>query len=96
MGFGFLRNSAIDQHLIARKRQSDLLPVIRRHPHLLGVGIDEATALVVKGRMAEVIGNSKVLFYDINLKKTLGKKFYLSLDAGERYDLKVRSVLPAE
>ena len=93
VGFGFLRNSAIDQHLIARKRQNDLLPVIRSHPHLLGVGIDEATALVVQGRIAEVIGKSKVLFYDIKLKKDLGEKFYISLDAGERYDLKVRSVL---
>ena len=93
VGFGFLRNSAIDQHLIARKRQDDLLPVIRSHPHLLGVGIDEATALVVQGRIAEVIGNSKVLFYDIKLKKDLGEKFYISLDAGEQYDLKVRSIL---
>ena len=95
VGFGFLRNSAIDQHLIARKRQNDLLPVIRSHPHLLGVGIDEATALVVQGRIAEVIGNSKVLFYDIKLKKDLGEKFYISLDAGEQYDLKVRSILRA-
>ena len=95
VGFGFLRNSAIDQHLIARKRQDDLLPVIRSHPHLLGVGIDEATALVVQGRIAEVIGNSKVLFYDIKLKKDLGEKFYISLDAGEQYDLKVRSILRA-
>ena len=93
VGFGFLRNSAIDQHLIVRKRQDDLLPVIRSHPHLLGVGIDEATALVVQGRIAEVIGNSKVLFYDIKLKKDLGEKFYISLDAGEQYDLKVRSIL---
>jgi len=96
LGFGFLRNSAIDQHLLARKRQNDLLPVIHRHPHLLGVGIDEATALVVKGHMAEVIGKSKVLFYDIKRKKTLGEKFYMPLDAGERYDLKVRSVIPSE
>lgn len=94
VGFGFLNNSAIDQHLIVRKRQNDLLPVIRSHPHLLGVGIDEATALVVQGRIAEVIGKSKVLFYDIKLKKDLGEKFYISLDAGDRYDLKVRSVLP--
>ena len=68
-GFGFLRNAAIDQHLLARKRENDLLPVIRKHPQLLGVGIDEATAIVVKGQTAEVIGKSKVLFYDIALEK---------------------------
>ncbi len=92
-GFGFLRNSAIDQHLIARKRQNDLLPVIRRYRHLLGVGIDEATALVVQGEVAEVIGKSKVLFYDINLEKTVGEKFYITLTSGKRYNLKSRLVL---
>ena len=93
-GFGFLRNAAIDQHLLARKRENDLLKVIRRHSHLLGVGIDEATAIVVKGRIAEVIGKSKVLFYDIALEKTLGEKFYIMLDPGGRYDLKSRRELP--
>ena len=95
-GFGFLRNSAIDQHLLARKRENDLLPVIRRHPQLLGVGIDEATAIVVKGRTTEVIGKSKVLFYDLALEKTLGEKFYITLDPGDRYDLKTRRELPAK
>jgi cyanophycinase-like exopeptidase len=59
----------------------------------LGVGIDEATAIVVKGRMAGVIGKSKVLFYDIALEKTVGKKFYTTLDPGDRYDLKFRRKL---
>ena len=95
-GFGFLCHSAIDQHLLARKRENDLLPVIRRHPQLLGVGIDEATAIVVKGRMARVIGKSKVLFYDIALEKSLGEKFYITLDPGDRYDLKSRRKLPAK
>jgi len=95
-GFGFLRHSAIDQHLLVRKRENDLLSVIRRHPQLLGVGIDEATAIVVKGRTAEVIGKSKVLFYNIALEKSLGEKFYITLDPGDRYDLKSRRELPAK
>ncbi|MCP4894365.1 MAG: cyanophycinase, partial [Actinomycetales bacterium] len=66
-GFGFIHNSAIDQHLLVRKRENDMLPVIRKHPHLLGIGIDESTALYVRGNNAEVIGKSKVLFYDIAL-----------------------------
>ncbi len=93
-GFGFLRNAAIDQHLLARKRENDLLPVIRKHPQLLGVGIDEATAIVLKGQTAEVIGKSKVLFYDIALEKTLGEKFYITLDPGDRYNLRARRELP--
>ena len=95
-GFGFLRNAAIDQHLLARKRENDLLPVIRKHPQLLGVGIDEATAIVVKGQTAEVIGKSKVLFYDIALEKTLGEKFYITLDPGDRYNLGARRELPVK
>ncbi|MBC8243409.1 MAG: cyanophycinase [Verrucomicrobia bacterium] len=95
-GFGYIRNSAIDQHLLARKRENDLLPVIRKHPHLLGIGIDESTALFVRGNTAEVIGKSKVLFYDIALEKTLGEKFYTTLGPGERYDLKSRHKLPAK
>ena len=92
-GFGFVRRSAIDQHLLARERENDMLPVIRKHPHLLGIGIDESTALHVRGNTAEVIGKSKVLFYDIALEKTVGKKFYTTLDPGDRYDLKFRRKL---
>ena len=95
-GFGFLRNAAIDQHLLARKRENDLLPVIRKYPQLLGVGIDEATAIVLKGQTAEVIGKSKVLFYDIALEKTLGEKFYITLDPGDRYNLRARRELPVK
>jgi cyanophycinase len=95
-GFGYIRNCAIDQHLLARKRENDMLPVIRKHPHLLGIGIDESTALFVHGNTAEVIGKSKVLFYDIALEKRVGEKFYTTLGPGERYDLKTRRKLPAE
>ena len=93
-GFAYIRNSAIDQHLLARKRENDMLPVICKHPHLLGIGIDESTALYVRGNTAEVIGKSKVLFYDIALEKTVGKKFYTTLDPGDRFDLKSRRKLP--
>jgi hypothetical protein len=34
-----------------------------------------------------------VLFYDIALEKTVGEKFYTTLDPGERYDLKSRRKL---
>lgn len=95
-GFGFIRNAAIDQHLIARKRENDLLPVVHKHPRLLGIGIDESTALFVRGNTAEVIGKSKVLFYDIALEESIGEKFYITLDPGDRYDLKSRRELPAK
>ena len=40
-GFGFIRNVTIDQHLLTRNRQFDLIEVIEAHPELLGIGIDE-------------------------------------------------------
>ncbi|HEY2016278.1 MAG TPA: cyanophycinase, partial [Bryobacteraceae bacterium] len=49
VGMGFLRKSAVDQHVIARHRENDLSQVIDKHPDLLGMGIDEGTAIVVQG-----------------------------------------------
>ena len=48
-GFGFLKNAAVDHHLLTRKREKDMLQVINVHPELLGIGIDEKTAIVVHG-----------------------------------------------
>src|SRR5712664_1344464 len=39
-GFGFLPNSAIDQHVSLRHREHELEPVVAAHPRLLGIGID--------------------------------------------------------
>jgi cyanophycinase len=63
-GFGFLQNTAIDQHLLVRRRERDLLQVLAIHPELLGIGIDESTAIVVQGNAFEVIGRSRVAVYD--------------------------------
>jgi cyanophycinase len=82
-GFALLTNSAIDQHVIARHRESDLVPVIASHPGLLGIGIDEKTAIVVHGDDFEVIGDSKVIIHD-------GKKPFYFLSHGQRFNLKTR------
>ena len=50
VGLGFLKNAAVDQHLLRRNRQFDMLEVIDKHPELLGIGLDENTAIVVAGR----------------------------------------------
>ena len=63
-GFGFISNCAVDQHLMKRNRQFDLFSVIREHPSLLGIGIDEATAIVVSSSCCEIIGNSYVAIYN--------------------------------
>ncbi|HEY6308590.1 MAG TPA: cyanophycinase [Candidatus Angelobacter sp.] len=82
-GFALLPDSAIDQHVIARHRESDLVPVIASHPGLLGIGIDQETAIVVHGDDFEVIGDSKVIIHD-------GKKPFYFLSHGQKFNLKTR------
>jgi cyanophycinase len=92
-GFGFLRNTAVDQHLIVRRRENDMLDVIARYPELLGIGLDEGTAIVVRGDRAEVIGRSKAAFY--NTRDADGDSYYF-LDAGDIFDLAERRVRVGE
>ncbi|MDP7478696.1 MAG: cyanophycinase [Vicinamibacterales bacterium] len=89
VGLGFLRNVAIDQHLLRRNRQFDLLEVIEARPDLLGIGLDEDTAIVVQGDEFEVMGRSYVVIYDHGRVLDSGGRFYF-LGAGDRYDLKTR------
>jgi cyanophycinase len=88
-GFGFLKNSAIDQHLLRRNRQFDLVDVIVKRPELLGIGIDENTAIVVEGDRFEVLGQGYVAIYDAKHATRPPSKFYF-LAAGDRYDLAKR------
>lgn len=89
-GFGFLKNTAIDQHVIARGRLEDLLGVIVAHPHLLGIGIDEGTAILVSGDRAKVIGASKIAVYDRAYTAGADGKRYFLLSPGETLDLATR------
>lgn len=64
-GLGFLPGTIVDQHFQRRARQNRLLSVILEHPDLVGVGIDESTAVLVRpdGRW-EVMGESSVQVID--------------------------------
>lgn len=88
-GFGYLRDVGIDQHVIARNRQFDMIEVIEAHPELLGIGLDEDTAIVVRGDRFEVIGSSYALIYDNQTTTDSGGKFYF-LRPGDRYNLATR------
>ncbi len=95
-GFGFLPGVAIDQHFAQRNRFADMASLVKRYPQVLGIGIDEATALIVKGGIAEVRGPGKVHFFDRSpdaVKTDLG---YLSVPSGKAFDLDKRSVLERE
>ncbi len=101
-GFGFLKDVAIDQHHLARNRHFDLFAIRSQYPHLLGIGIDEGTAIIVRGDQFRVIGSGYVAIYDDtfwsreghSLKELPPKEslFYF-LRAGDRYDLANRAVI---
>jgi cyanophycinase len=88
-GLGFVKSVAIDQHLLARNRQFDLLEITAARPDLLGIGLDESTAIVVRGDEFEVIGESYVVIYDNQMKIDSGGDFYF-LRAGDRFNLATR------
>lgn len=99
VGMNFLKNATIDQHVMRRNRQFDLIPVIEKFSQLLGIGIDERTAIIVKQDRFEVIGPSYVGIYDakqwqvqkIKDGKIAQPFFYLS--SGQQYDLKNRKLI---
>jgi cyanophycinase len=62
-GFDFLPGAVVDQHFLRRNRLTRLLSVLGDYPDLVGLGIDEQTALEVRvpSRIMKVIGNSYVI-----------------------------------
>ncbi|UPX11372.1 uncharacterized protein EKO05_0001978 [Ascochyta rabiei] len=105
VGFGYLKNTAIDQHFLVRNRQFDLFDILKVYPELLGIAIDEDTALIVNKNDAEVFGSTYAAFYDGGFWSREGSdlknipppesRFYF-LKAGDKYDLGARKVVDAE
>lgn len=63
-GMGFLPGIVIDQHFAQRGRLGRLLAALVQQPALLGVGIDEDTAIIVKGDEFEVVGQGAITVVD--------------------------------
>ena len=92
-GFGYLRNTAIDQHVVARERLPDLHDsLLVRRRDLLAISEDEGTAWVVRGDTAELIGRGKGFVYNARELTDPGRPF-LTLLPGDRFDLGARRVL---
>jgi cyanophycinase len=92
-GFAFLRRSAIDQHINTRNRWDDLIPVIKKFPDLLGIGISEGTAIVVTGDRFQVIGKWKVTVHDNTRAYQPWEKPYYVLSVGDTYDMRERKII---
>jgi len=99
-GLGFLKNTAIDQHVLRRNRQFDLVEIIEEKPELLGIGIDENTAIIVQRDSFEVMGAGYVLIHDANAwveggpagddgPAGKGGSFYF-LAPGDRFNMRTR------
>ena len=91
-GFAFLRGVAIDQHINTRLRWDDLIPVIKKYPNLLGIGLSEGTAIVVTGDRFEVIGKWKVAVHDNTRVYQPWEKPYYVLSPGDVYNMKTRTI----
>jgi cyanophycinase len=100
-GLGLWPEVLIDQHFLKRQRGNRLISAVLDHPSLVGVGIDESTAVVVREGSFEVIGKSSVVVVDgrgATIHKTAagspvsGRGLKLSvLHAGEKFSLTASS-----
>lgn len=103
-GLGFLDDVIVDQHFVRRRRHNRIISLVLEQPRLLGVAVDEETAMWVKSdRTFEVIGNGPVLVFDASTASTStdadghgirggGLQLHV-LRAGAQYDLAARKVL---
>ena len=63
-GLGLVENVIIDQHFAERGRIGRLLGAVAQNPRVLGIGIDEDTAIVVENDRFEVVGAGAVYVVD--------------------------------
>jgi cyanophycinase len=93
VGFGLITNATIDQHVDARDRENDLAPVMKKHPELLGIGLDQSTSITVHGDTLTCNGPRRAAIWDG--KDHNGKGYYF-LRAGDTLNLvtHVAALLP--
>jgi cyanophycinase len=95
-GLGFIQNAIIDQHFVKRSRYNRLISAVIEYPDVKGIGIDEATAILVSGNTAEVLGDSQVIVFENPKRSKIVKDGKLSAKgivmniylAGETFSLK--------
>ncbi|WP_418791318.1 cyanophycinase [Phosphitispora sp. TUW77] len=64
-GLGLLEEVVIDQHFAQRGRLGRLLSAVAHNPYILGMGIDEDTAVIIRAdAKLEIIGSQTVTFVD--------------------------------
>lgn len=107
-GFGLLHNVIIDQHFGKRNRIGRLLALVAHSPTLLGIGLDEDTAVLVDSDdILDVVGRGVALIVDGSHIETdafrvkrydplmVSGAILHSLPEGSRFDLRSRTLLSA-
>ena len=106
-GFGLLQDLIIDQHFSERGRMGRLLAAFAANPGLVGVGLDEDTAvLITRNGNLEVLGSGMVTIVDGRnatsdyFEREVGEvlsvvdSHLFVLGPGRRFDLDSRRPLP--
>ncbi len=103
-GFGFIKNAIIDQHFLKRKRHNRLITLMCEHQNLVGIAIDEATAIIFRtDETFEVFGENQVLVIDPTVSENVrvdkngnlgitNMKMHLLIH-GDKFDLKSKKVI---
>ncbi|MBS0204955.1 MAG: cyanophycinase [Planctomycetes bacterium] len=91
-GFCFLPGAAIDQQFHERDRLGDMSSLKKKLPHLVGIGIDESTALIVHGTTMEVVGQNQVSIFDRESDSTAASDYEV-VKAGQKYDFKQQRLM---
>ena len=105
-GFGLVTDMIIDTHFVQRGRFSRLIETITSKPALLGIGLGEDTAVLLKDGILETVGNNLVSIIDgkniiKNNYKTIAKGGAVCVEniglhilaTRHQFDLKKRRVL---
>jgi len=90
VGFGFLKNSAIDQHIDTRNRWDEMAEIVIVHPEILGIGLCESTAIFVQGDCIEVLGNAQVAITDSARLNSCVDTCYELLVASNSFNIQTR------
>lgn len=91
-GFGLVDHVAIDQHNDTRGRVGDMATIIARHPDLLGIGLDESTAIVVNHDGFDVIGRGHVHITEADAHGQPERK--PDLQSGQHFDFRPLQYAP--
>lgn len=72
-GIGVAANVIFDQHFVQRQRFTRMLACVLDHPEQVAVGVDEKTAVILRGTVLEVVGDSSALVLDARGTASAGK-----------------------